>query len=75
MLTRVDERLPDTGLAESTDDGRGLHEVRPGAEHMRNESLHRCPLRDPTKEAYLANRSGRDCPVSGYRPRHRPRAG
>jgi len=49
MLARVDERLVDTGLAERTDDRRGLHEVRPGAKHMRNQSLHHCPLPESNK--------------------------
>jgi len=33
VLACVDERLLDTGLEERADDGRGLHEVRPGAKH------------------------------------------
>jgi hypothetical protein len=49
VLARVNERLVDAGLAECADDGRGLHEVRPGTKHMRNQSLHRCPLPESNK--------------------------
>jgi len=74
MLARVNERLVDTRLAERTDDRRGLHEVRPGAKHVGNQSLHRCPYRNSTRGTNLTNRSGRGRPVRAYRPWPEPRA-
>jgi hypothetical protein len=59
MLARVDKRLVDAGLAERADDGRGLHEVGPGTEHMRNQSLHRRPLPETTRRTHQTDRTGR----------------
>lgn len=74
MLARVDEHLVDAGLAERADNGRGLHEVRPGAKHMRNQNLHRCPHQSPTRGTNLTHHSGDGRPVRAYRPSPEPRA-